>query len=87
MLAPEKDTPRDLDTWQSDPTATEFSRISLALAKSDIKDCGEFYYKYRNDSEFLTACTRDGKEWEYFVVDVKIDVVTPISGGNIISPY
>ncbi|MFC1896572.1 hypothetical protein ACFL0Q_07950 [Thermodesulfobacteriota bacterium] len=53
------------------------SGISRALAKNNIRGCGE--YKYRpsstDDSEYLVRCTRDGINWSSYIVWVGIDEV------------
>ena len=51
--------------------------ISKALVKNKIRGCGE--YKYRPSSkdhnEYLVRCTRDGINWNSYIVWVGIDEV------------
>ncbi len=57
--------------------------ISRALAKNNIRGCGEFKYKPSADNvswdtsvgEFLVRCTADGKRWVAYLVWAGIDDV------------
>lgn len=44
--------------------------ITKALAKNEIRGCGEFYYRAAAGStnEFLVYCTRDSKTWTSYLV-------------------
>ena len=59
--------------------------ISRALAKNNIRGCGEFKYKPSTDNvnkdigEFLVRCTADGKTWVSYLVWAGID--------NVMGPY
>lgn len=52
--------------WQSDPRLD----IVRTLIAQDIRGCGEFHWKshYRDISDYLVYCTRDGKNWTAYIV-------------------
>ena len=57
------------EPWR-EPTTEELRLISIALAKSYITGCGEYYIRPSNKDkdEYLVACTTDGVRWEYYLV-------------------
>lgn len=56
--------------------------IASTLAKKNITGCGDFHYRvaYNSTSEFLVACTRDGKTWLAYTVFPNIGTVLPMLG-------
>lgn len=58
--------------WQ-EPTPD----VIVALAKKQIRGCGEFYQKVAASSstEYMVACTRDRKIWVAYRVWPRIDEV------------
>lgn len=52
--------------------------ISRALVKNSIRGCGEYKYRpsNRDKGEFLVYCTRDGQNWEAYLVWTSAGKVT-----------
>lgn len=61
----------DKITYESswfEPTLTETGGIGRTLSRNGIRGCGEFHIKVIETSEYLVACTSDGKNWIYYMV-------------------
>jgi hypothetical protein len=60
--------------WRSGGSA--FDEIAIALGQNHTLGCGEFYYKLANGEkdpgEALVYCTRDGRNWDSYLVFYKI---------------
>lgn len=56
-----------------------FEKIALTLGRNAIGGCGEFHYRLakgkQDPGEALVYCTRDGRNWDHYLVFYKIDNV------------
>lgn len=63
--------------WRTDGPA--FDKIAMTLGGNSIGGCGEFHYrlaKGKSDpGEALVYCTRDGRNWDHYLVFYKINNV------------
>ncbi len=53
-------------SWRS-PNVEELREISRLMIKNNVSGCGEYHIKEIENSEFVVACTVDGKNWTYYV--------------------
>ena len=55
------------------PVGEEATAITETITANKIKDCGELYIRKNpaEDDEFLLACTKDGKAWRYYYMDLE----------------
>ena len=74
--------------WKT-PTDKEIVEIGITLAGNHVSFCGEYYIKksFNSDSEYLVACTSDGKGWNYYQVWPHINEVIHVSDPGITKPY
>ena len=60
-----------------------FDQIATTLAQNRIRGCGEFYYKLANGEkdpgEALVYCTRNGRDWDSYLVFYKIGNVMSVA--------
>ena len=61
-------------SWR-EPVGSEELDISRIMIKNNIKGCGAYYVKEVTNSEFVVACTSDGKSYTYYVVYTKINKI------------
>ena len=63
--------------WRTDGAA--FDKIALTLGRNSIGGCGEFHYRLAkgkpDPGEALVYCTRDGRNWNHYLVFYKINNV------------
>lgn len=63
--------------WRTDGPA--FDKIALTLGRNSIGGCGEFHYRLAkgkpDPGEALVYCTRDGRNWDHYLVFYKINNV------------
>jgi len=63
--------------WRTDGPA--FDRIALTLGRNSVGGCGEFHYRLAkgkpDPGEALVYCTRDGRNWDHYLVFYKINNV------------
>lgn len=66
--------------WRTDGPA--FDKIALTLGRNSIGGCGEFHYRLAkgkpDPGEALVYCTRDGRNWDHYLVFYKINNVMRI---------
>lgn len=74
--------------WKS-PDGAILVAISKALSKNKVRDCGEYYYKPKNDgtANYLVAGTRNGKSWHYYIVKTNEGEVEGPLTGRYSAPY
>ena len=60
--------------WRA-PIGDELLKIGKLMVANRIKGCGEYHVKEVTDGEYVVACTRDGKNWTYYVVWPNIDKI------------
>ncbi|OUL63696.1 hypothetical protein [Flavobacterium sp. AJR] len=66
---------RTYETNWREPTNKELLTISKLMIKNNIKGCGEYHVKEIENGEYLIACTRDGKNWTYYIAWPNIDKI------------
>ena len=73
--------------WKS--PGNELLQIGKVLVVNKITGCGELYVRRRKtgDNEYLVACTRDTKNWRYYVVKTNESTVEGPLTDRIPSPY
>lgn len=63
--------------WRTDGPA--FDKIAMTLGENSIGGCGEFHYRLAkgkpDPGEALVYCTRDGRNWDHYLVFYKINNV------------
>ena len=66
--------------WRTDGPALD--QIAVALGRNSVSGCGEFHYRFSqgnpDSGEALVYCTRDGREWAYYLVFYNINEVMRI---------
>lgn len=67
--------------WRSSGPASD--KIAITLGQNSTSGCGEFYYKLANGEqdpgEALVYCTRDGSNWDSYLVFYKIGNVMRVA--------
>ncbi len=73
----------------SEPTTKEMLPISKTMVKAKLRDCGEYYIKrnLRSNSELVAACTKDGKNWNYYLIFTASKKANLISPEGVEAPY
>ena len=61
-------------SWRQ-ATNKELFTISKLMVKNSITGCGEYHIKEIENGEYVIACTRDGKNWKYYVAWPNIDKI------------
>lgn len=76
-------------SWSAGHLNKDFVKIGQALVKNHISVCGEYYTKESKETqgEYLLACTADGKNFEYFLVWVKIGDALHVKDEGFTKPY
>lgn len=89
ILQPDKNASDTQQKWESEVGSTAFRQIAIALGRSGVGGCGEFYYKETShgSGEYIVACTRDSEVWTYFKVWPAIEESIPIDQAGIEPPY
>lgn len=63
--------------WRTDGPA--FDKIAVTLGRNSIGGCGEFHYRLAkgkpDPGEALVYCTKDGRNWDHYLVFYKINNV------------
>lgn len=84
-----KSVPFDLNfdpKWKSSTEAP--IGVARTFVKNQNKGCGEFFIRESiyNKGEYLVACTRDGKNWTYYIVYSSIEKALGPVSENIAPP-
>ncbi len=61
-------------SWRS-PKNNEYATFGKIIVNSSISVCSEYKVKQINDDEYLIACTNDGENWNYFVINPTISQI------------
>ena len=75
--------------WRS-PKTEEFAPIGRVLVSNNIEGCGEYKVYLRSSNQYLLACTKDGKNWKYHMLDIITESVTLVPSNilkRIKAPY
>ena len=64
--------------WRQ-PEGSDFVKFGKIIVNNNIKICGEYYIKEVENKEYVIACTPDGTNWTYYVVDTGSNNITPAS--------
>lgn len=72
--------------WRS-PKTREFAPIGRVLVSNNIEGCGEYKVFQESSNQYLIACTRDGKNWNYYKVRLNSNTVKNLKDSSINPPY
>ena len=53
--------------WR-EPNGTELRSIGKIMVQNGVSGCGEYYLKLIGLEEYIVACTRNRKDWVYYVL-------------------
>ena len=57
------------------PETSEFVKFGRLMINNGIKGCGEYHLKVVGSNEYIIACTKNGKDWVYYVAWPKINKI------------
>lgn len=70
-------------------TGKEMINIGRVMVKNNLTGCGEYYVRPAKEitDDYLVSCSRDGKQWDFFILNVTVNtVVGPFKDSTITNP-